>query len=845
METLLNKRGIAYESAQSGSTMILMARFQGGTQIRFTCSPEDDIRSTLCGTLDDKVEDRQQRIVAATFMAKANFTLNNGKFRIDLSDGEVAYQASLPMTGMPCGDSVRVLASWFNMFMGTFGAYLDSLKALIKGRSVADAEAALAESLKKKKGGGSSGDSAPGPSEATATAPFLMQAMEDIFTEREYVYEVFNNDDDFTLKAGFKGGYIVRFTSSPENHLRTTLRANFEDKVEVVSRRSVASMYFAKVNFALTSGKFEFDVRDGELVYACRIPLQGMTKSDCVPLLQKWFAKFMAIIRFYLPAIKVIAAGGSIEDAGAAEGGAIDSSPPSPVPVSDSSRTVRISTSSGEGAVAARALKDLLRDRGDCSSLETHVDGDAHVVHGVYEYSGEKAVIWARDNTDERLLEMRVFMVDSVPPGRMEALSGVIDLVNATVEGEFKLDWGKGLLFYEHCLPYGGHTGQQLQALVRGKSLQNCLETHLEFLPSIKKVLDKEDTIRPHHPATDPGMVPPQDIPPSGLRSTPPAGGAAGAAGMMTTVPQLAVEDLDFQDEAGRGGMGVVRKAVYRRGAEVAVKELLPTLARSDYELFVREMQLHFSIPPFPHIVPMVGVTQRSRNDKALRLVTDWCNGGSLQELLNDAFGGDDEREITFGDALKYARHIAAGIDHLHRHNLLHLDLKPGNVLLDRAGSGARASLTDFGLSKIISNATQTSNRVLGGTYGFMAPEVIEPVKFTTELRSGPHTDVYALGVTIFLLFFGLHRPFKPGISGDTLCREVCGGGRPEFPVGFSWPGGRRVTERVKGLIQGCWAGDPKRRPSAAHVLNVLFQIELMVKEANGMGRKIPPQSLP
>lgn len=74
---------------------------------------------------------------------------------------------------------------------------------------------------------------------------------------------------------------------------------------------------------------------------------------------------------------------------------------------------------------------------------------------------------------------------------------------------------------------------------------------------------------------------------------------------MMPVVPQLAIEDLEFQDEAGRGGMGVVRKAVYRKGAEVAVKELLPTLAKSDFELFIREMQLHFSIPPFPHIVPV------------------------------------------------------------------------------------------------------------------------------------------------------------------------------------------------------------------------------------------------
>lgn len=45
-------------------------------------------------------------------VTKTNFHLNNGKFRIDLTDGEMVYQAALPLEGMPCGDSVRVLASW-------------------------------------------------------------------------------------------------------------------------------------------------------------------------------------------------------------------------------------------------------------------------------------------------------------------------------------------------------------------------------------------------------------------------------------------------------------------------------------------------------------------------------------------------------------------------------------------------------------------------------------------------------------------------------------------------------------------------------------------------------------
>lgn len=54
-----------------------------------------------------------------------------------------------------------------------------------------------------------------------------------------------------------------------------------------------------------------------------------------------------------------------------------------------------------------------------------------------------------------------------------------------------------------------------------------------------------------------------------------------------------------------------------------------------------------------------------------------------------------------------------------------------------------------------------------------MAPEVIEPGKFSKELRSGPHTDVYALGVTVFLLFAGYHRPYKPDVPGHAISKEV------------------------------------------------------------------------
>ncbi|CAM9107401.1 unnamed protein product [Ectocarpus fasciculatus] len=906
MEAILSREEYVYESQEIRNMTQLRARFEERYVIAFTSMQENSIRCTLRATLQDKIESQRQRSVAATYIAKVNFGLNVGQFRIDLSDGEVIFHSTQPLEGMTLGDCVPLLHSWFKVFMAAFAVYRHGMKALIEGRTIEAAEAVVHQKLSAIRGG--SGSS---PSEATTamiTWPFVTQAMEDIFSGKEYVFEVIQSDSLTKLKAPFTGGYTVWFTCKPGNNIRSSLVAVLDDKIGDQRQRSVVATYFAQVNFPLNNGKFELDMKDGEVMYNCTLPLEGMTQSDCKHLLRSWFSVFMATFYVYMPGIKLLIGGGSIEDANAAKARVLDgerdggdSRPPVPEPVlepvsssSSSSATTTTTTTAAqvpqpspvrpsraaENSVAAKAFKDLLLERGDCSSLESDIEGGSHVVQGVYDYKGATAVIWACDKTEEKMLEVRVFMVDAVPSHRVEPLSRLIEKVNTnSAVGGFKIDKENGRLYYGYSVPYGGLTDGQLTALVRGKSLPLCLGTHLEFLPSVKAVIHDSapvpssvDAIRTTYhttrdnpesdfhknelvptgpgvgpsPATAPGVNRPRPPPPAqGFESAPSSRDIRDAAGVLPRVPQLAVEDLDFQDETGRGGMGFVRKAVYRKGAEVAVKELLPSLAKDDYDLFVREMRVHFSIPPFPHIVPMVGVTQRSKSDRALRLVTDWCNGGSLQSLLNDAFGGDEMEVITYGDALKYARHIAAGVDHLHRHKLLHLDLKPGNVMLDRAGGGGKARLTDFGLAKIISNGTQTSNRTLGGTFGFMAPEVIEPGKFTKELRSGPHTDVFSLGVTVFLLFAGYHRPYKPDVPGHAISKEVCRGLRPEFPAGFSWPGGSPVTERVQRLIQGCWANDPAQRPAVDHILNVLYQIESMVKDANGMDRVIPPQSLP
>lgn len=79
------------------------------------------------------------------------------------------------------------------------------------------------------------------------TSSFITQAMEDIFSGKDYVYEVIQSDSVTTLKAKFNGGYVVRFICRPGNSIRSTLLAVLDDKIGDQRQRSVAATFFAEV----------------------------------------------------------------------------------------------------------------------------------------------------------------------------------------------------------------------------------------------------------------------------------------------------------------------------------------------------------------------------------------------------------------------------------------------------------------------------------------------------------------------------------------------------------------------------------------------------------------------
>lgn len=90
------------------------------------------------------------------------------------------------------------------------------------------------------------------------TWPFVTQAMEDIFSGKEYVFEVIQSDSLTKLKAPFTGGYTVWFTCKPGNNIRSSLVAVLDDKIGDQRQRSVVATYFAQVQ-----GEVSFFARYG------------------------------------------------------------------------------------------------------------------------------------------------------------------------------------------------------------------------------------------------------------------------------------------------------------------------------------------------------------------------------------------------------------------------------------------------------------------------------------------------------------------------------------------------------------------------------------------------------
>jgi len=299
--------------------------------------------------------------------------------------------------------------------------------------------------------------------------------------------------------------------------------------------------------------------------------------------------------------------------------------------------------------------------------------------------------------------------------------------------------------------------------------------------------------------SADAVVVRPSEISPGGLTSALQSRFSDMAlndtAQLQSQLQALMGGEIVVERELGRGGMAAVflgfDPALQRR---VAIKLLLPeaTVDVSVVERFLREGRTVASLD-HPHVVRVLSV--RSRQGTSA-IVMQYVDGQSLDLVL------ERQEKLSLQAAGLILSQVASGLQHAHDRGVIHRDVKPANVLIDRDG---RAVVTDFGIARRDDGSTPTKTGIVLGTVDYMSPEQRAGERVT------PATDQYALGVMAFQLLTG-RLPFIGNLGQTTYghmtqpppCLQSI---RPELP------------DAMESLVQRMLSKAPEDRwPSLAEV---------------------------
>lgn len=196
-------------------------------------------------------------------------------------------------------------------------------------------------------------------------------------------------------------------------------------------------------------------------------------------------------------------------------------------------------------------------------------------------------------------------------------------------------------------------------------------------------------------------------------------------------------EQYDFIRQIGEGGMGQVYEAydkVLKR--KVAIKRVRPELVRSAYirEQFLSEART-LALLRHPDIVEVYTVIE---SENSLYLVFEYVDGQTLETRL------DIDGRILFSEAKEIFKHVCKGLSYAHSQDIIHCDLKPGNIMIL---DNHRAKVMDFGVARK-SVDTQTGARTVAGTPAYMAPE-------QQKGYMKKQSDVYSLALCFYEALVG------------------------------------------------------------------------------------------
>ncbi|MFL5690703.1 MAG: protein kinase domain-containing protein [Ktedonobacteraceae bacterium] len=236
----------------------------------------------------------------------------------------------------------------------------------------------------------------------------------------------------------------------------------------------------------------------------------------------------------------------------------------------------------------------------------------------------------------------------------------------------------------------------------------------------------------------------------------------------MSTTPRR-LGKYELQEILGRGGMAEVWKALDTQLQRYVAIKLLQANLQADPNFitrFTREAQIIAALR-HPNIVKIYDfhISEESGTgtlgtDAIAYMVMEYIKGSTLAQYIYSTSHQKQFPPAT--EIIRLFTPISLAIDYAHQHGMIHRDIKPANILLDQSQTARNPMgepiLTDFGVAKLLSAASQTVTGAVLGTPLYISPEQVQNRPVSKQ------TDIYALGVVLYEIFTGV-----PPFRGDSL----------------------------------------------------------------------------
>ena len=268
-------------------------------------------------------------------------------------------------------------------------------------------------------------------------------------------------------------------------------------------------------------------------------------------------------------------------------------------------------------------------------------------------------------------------------------------------------------------------------------------------------------------------------------------------------------------EELGKGGMGKVYKVFDQEvRAKMALKLIKPEVSadKNTIDRFLNELKIARDIS-HKNVCRMYDLGKEAGN---YFITMEYVSGEDLKSFIRRS------RQLVIGTAIFIAKQVCEGLAEAHRLGVVHRDLKPGNIMIDKEGN---AKIMDFGIARSISVKGITGAGVMIGTPEYMSPEQVEGKE--VDQRS----DIYSLGIILFEMLTGQvpfegDTPFTIGVKHKSEIprdpREL----NAQIPQGLSW------------LILRCLEKDKEKRYQSADELRT--DLEKIEKGIPTTERPIP-----